>query len=272
MKKTRLFGFVALMLVGLSFASCTKEKEMSKTIPANRVVLMGDDYLFKVVDTVKVILVPSGDKNKWEIRTIIPVQNTKTWSDVQKQADKQIDELTVNVSPIYVDKNDTELDFITKYIGHDFSRLLQSEELTTQNVVCQDDSWSSQKNYKRQKEVFGRIDGVIIKGIQLRYKTYDSPSTSSSSSSYKKNSSKSSSQNWDKVLDEYEKYVDEYIKFYKKAKNGDLSALSKYADLLDKAEDLEDALEEADDNDALTAAQLRRYERIFDKLTNILDD
>lgn len=37
------------------------------------------------------------------------------------------------------------------------------------------------------------------------------------------------SSDWDKLLDEYEQYVDQYVKTYKKAMNGDMSAMAEYA-------------------------------------------
>ena len=45
-----------------------------------------------------------------------------------------------------------------------------------------------------------------------------------------------SSENWDKVLDDYESYVDSYLKLYKKAMDGDASAMSEYINMLDKAQ------------------------------------
>lgn len=82
------------------------------------------------------------------------------------------------------------------------------------------------------------------------------------------NSPKSGASNYDKVLDKYEKYVDEYIKFYKKAMNGDASAMSEYAKLLEKAEALSNELDNAKDD--LTAAQAGRYLKITEKMTKAM--
>lgn len=73
---------------------------------------------------------------------------------------------------------------------------------------------------------------------------------------------------WDKLLDEYEKYVDQYIKVYKKAMNGDLSALSECAKLLEKAQELAEEMEEAEDD--MSAAQLKRYTKITERLAKAL--
>ena len=74
--------------------------------------------------------------------------------------------------------------------------------------------------------------------------------------------------NWDKILDEYEKYVDQYIKLYKKAMNGDTSAMSEYVKLAEKAQKLADKLEKAWDE--MSSAQLKRYAKITEKMTNAL--
>ena len=64
---------------------------------------------------------------------------------------------------------------------------------------------------------------------------------------------------WDKILNEYEKYVDQYIKTYKKAMSGDMTAMSEYVKLAEKAQKLAAKLENAEDE--LTTAQLKRLAR-----------
>lgn len=76
----------------------------------------------------------------------------------------------------------------------------------------------------------------------------------------------SSKKNWDKLLDEYEQYVDSYIKFMKKAASGDMSAITEYASMLENAEQLSDEIDKAQEE--MTAAQLKRYAKITQKLTN----
>lgn len=271
MKHSKLLALIALMLIGVYFASCGKEKEteMSKMIPADRIVLNGENSeLFQVADSAKVVLVPSGKQNAWEIRATIKIQNTKPWTMVKKQSKKPIESISVYSykGTKYIDKNDTELDFSIENLSSEpFNKVLKSDNTITETVVCNDNSWSSEKNYKRQKAVFERIDGIVINGISLKY---EENTSSTSSSSYNSSSTKSSSKNWNKVLDEYEKFVDQYIKTYKKAMNGDMSAMGEYARLLEKAEDLEDDL--ADAEDELTTAQMNRYMKITEKLSNAL--
>ena len=78
--------------------------------------------------------------------------------------------------------------------------------------------------------------------------------------------SNDSSNDWDSTLDEYEKYIDEYIKFYKKAQNGDTSALTEYASLLEKAQSLSEKLSSAQGD--LTPKQASRFLKLQQKLAN----
>ena len=132
------------------------------------------------------------------------------------------------------------------------------------------DNTLSQKEEAKINEIEKRIDEKYKQKAQKL--CYDYEDDESSASSYESSTSSDSSENWDEVLDEYEKYVNEYIKCYKKAKNGDVSALSQYVDLLEKAEDLEGMLQDADDDNALSPQQIKRFEKIFEKLYEVLED
>ena len=47
----------------------------------------------------------------------------------------------------------------------------------------------------------------------------------------------------DKILDDYEEFVNKYIKLAQKAQNGDMSAITEYAKILEKAQSLGEKLE-----------------------------
>lgn len=70
---------------------------------------------------------------------------------------------------------------------------------------------------------------------------------------------------FDKVLDNYEAYVDEYIKFVKKAAEGDMSALSQYPTLMEKAKKLDQRLTKSKGD--LTPEQVNRMMQIQLKMT-----
>ena len=74
----------------------------------------------------------------------------------------------------------------------------------------------------------------------------------------------SSSQDWDALLDSYEEYVNKYIEFMKKAQAGDMSALSEYPAMMQKAQDYANKLENA--KGEISAAQLARFQKIQAKM------
>lgn len=76
--------------------------------------------------------------------------------------------------------------------------------------------------------------------------------------------SSSQSNNWDALLDEYEDYMTQAVKMAKKAQSGDMSAMTEYASLLEKAESLQKKLENAEND--MTAAQVARLNKIAAKL------
>lgn len=69
---------------------------------------------------------------------------------------------------------------------------------------------------------------------------------------------------FDEWLDDYEDYVDKYISFVKKAKSGDVRALAEYPALMQKAQDLNDKIEDV--KSELSDSQLARYNKIAQKL------
>jgi hypothetical protein len=67
------------------------------------------------------------------------------------------------------------------------------------------------------------------------------------------------------LLDAYEKFIDDYIELSKKAKSGDMSAINKYVDAYDDAEEIEEALDNLEDD--MTDAEFNRYLKLIDKLS-----
>lgn len=101
--------------------------------------------------------------------------------------------------------------------------------------------------------------------------TTSTSSSGESSSSLQNTDSNSStnskgSEKWDKILDSYEAYIDQYIKLQEKAQNGDMDAMSEYAEMMKKARDLDKKLENADDE--LSTNQMKRFSELQTKLAN----
>lgn len=78
------------------------------------------------------------------------------------------------------------------------------------------------------------------------------------------NISTKSTNDWDKVLDDYESLVDSYAKLAKKAKEGDMSAISEYPNILEKAQRMSSQLENS--KDELSLKQATRYAKISAKM------
>ena len=72
----------------------------------------------------------------------------------------------------------------------------------------------------------------------------------------------SSSEDWDKILDDYESLMDSYIRLAKKAKEGDMSAMSEYSNILQKTQSLSRKMENAS---TMTPRQIERYTKIQTK-------
>lgn len=77
-------------------------------------------------------------------------------------------------------------------------------------------------------------------------------------------SSSSDSEDWDSLLDSYEEYVDKYIAVMKKVAKGDMSAMSEYPALMEKAEEFSDKIEDAQEK--MPASQWERYMKITTKM------
>ena len=88
---------------------------------------------------------------------------------------------------------------------------------------------------------------------------------SSESGDEEVDSSKSDDENWDATLDSYEKYVNDYISLMKKAKKGDMDALSEYPSILENAQKLSEKLQNA--KGSMSSSQLSRYVKITNKMT-----
>ena len=78
-------------------------------------------------------------------------------------------------------------------------------------------------------------------------------------------SSSSGSQDWDALLNSYEQYVDKYISYMKKAAKGDMSALSEYPALMEKAQEFSSKMEGAKGD--MSASQWARYIKITNRMT-----
>lgn len=77
-------------------------------------------------------------------------------------------------------------------------------------------------------------------------------------------STSSGSEDWDNLLQSYEQYVDKYISYLKKASKGDMSALSEYPALMEKAQEFSDKMKNAESS--MSASQWAKYNKITQKM------
>ena len=248
-----------MLLAMLSFASCDKEKELTKIISADRVELTGDNSnLFEIdADSVKVMLIPVGTTGKeWEVRTIIPLRNTTPWSEIPG-SDQSLSSFISGVLMYvnYLDEYDSKLELSIRTDYQDTEKLLKSEEIITEDIPIKEYN-SGNKSYKYQKAYFDKIDGLKMQ-IELSWAHVGYSSSSSSSNN-----------SWDKLLDEYEKCVNECVKLLKKDDNGEWVSADKLEKLLDKAEELEKKLDKGIYN--MSDTQYKRYTKLDDELTDAL--
>ena len=71
-------------------------------------------------------------------------------------------------------------------------------------------------------------------------------------------------QDWDALLNSYEQYVDKYISYMNKAAKGDMSALSEYPALLEKAQEFSNQMVGAQGE--MSSSQWSRYLNITTKI------
>ena len=76
--------------------------------------------------------------------------------------------------------------------------------------------------------------------------------------------------NWEKILTDYESYTNQCIKLLKKANSGDVSAMTEYLEVLQKAQDIQESFLEAED--AITTGQMERFMKIQQKLIDATSD
>jgi hypothetical protein len=98
-----------------------------------------------------------------------------------------------------------------------------------------------------------------------------SSSTDSKSNSSTVNDTEDS-EDWDQMLDDYESFTDDYVVLYKKALKGDASALETYPELMEKAEELQKSLVNAEKSKKLGMAQLKRMTKIQTKMLQAIQN
>lgn len=227
MKQKFILGAVALCLaVGLS--SCgEKQEELTKMIPADDVTFSGKHKnLLTIpadVDSIKIMLVRADEENgRWDVRAVIPVQNTKAWSQIpgtDTRKSSYFEPRMGNLNVTYLDANESEIGDDLSMDGSVIESVLSSDDIITEKASVKDTwEYSGDKSYKAKRALFDKVAGISISNMELHE---EKPA--------KKSSGKSSSTLSDiyedalnEVADAYEDAVNEAVNDYEDAVNGAL--------------------------------------------------
>lgn len=75
-------------------------------------------------------------------------------------------------------------------------------------------------------------------------------------------------EDWDALLDSYESFVDSYLAYIQKYKEGDVSAMTEYANALKEAQEYSEKISKV--RSSLKPEQLKRYLKITEKMTKAM--
>lgn len=218
MKKFSYFLFAVLAIFMLASCSFETPQEEIKMISSEGIKFSGKhkDMVKIEADSVKIMLVcVDNERNKWDVRAILPITNTKIWTEIPKKTlkgdDFEYEASMGNFSVAYLDENGSELDHDISPNYSVIESILSAEALTVEDLLIQD-RWSSlgDKSYKNMKKIYDKVANISISQMELS-KVYKAKS-SSSSSSKKSSSSSYDSDDFDKAVDAYEKALDNYEK------------------------------------------------------------
>ena len=227
MRQKFILGAVALCLaVGLT--SCgEKQEELTKMIPADAVTFSGKHKnLLTIptdVDSVKIMLVCADAENhRWDVRAVIPVQNTKAWSQIpgtDTRKSSYFEPRMGNLNVTYLDANESEIGDDLSMDGSVIESVLSSDDIITEKASVKDTwEYSGDKSYKAKRALFDKVAGISISNMELHE---EKPA--------KKSSGKSGSTLSDiyedalnEVADAYEDAINEAVNDYEDAVNGAL--------------------------------------------------
>lgn len=236
-----------------------RKKKDEITVKPKSTTLKGDlkDY-FEVVDKDYKIKVEEGS---FMVTGMITVE--------VKRTDKNFDFPTDNINPFGTNGSE---DY---HVGFGIEIFDESGPVVVSNATSggmsgpysSDDVISLMKLGKGETGfIRWSVDGEKLKDLtsfQLSSALEKSSSSGISSTSSSSISSKGS-EDWDALLKSYENYIDQYIKLMKKAKGGDMSAMTEYAEMMEKAVDLQEKMENA--GDEFSATQMAKFTKLQAKL------
>lgn len=257
MKKLTL---AAVALLGLSLFSCGGSSEKDIEITPSDTIVSGDlKGLYNVTN------------RTYKLK---PVEHNDNWNisiDIERTDDNSLDisngEIGFGIEILDNDGNVLGKENVSTYDKNgEFETIqkLKAGDKASVSFVL-NDGWGENCDFTEATKfrVISKFEAEKP-GVYTTSAGTDNNSSDESDSA-DRSSSSASSENWDAVLDSYEEYVDQYIALLKKAKEGDMTALSEYPALLEKANDFSSKLSNADSE--LSTSQMARYTKITAKMT-----
>ncbi|MDY3548995.1 hypothetical protein PG291_10330 [Riemerella anatipestifer] len=262
-------SFAIAIFVALMMLSCSKNKKSEElTIKPKTTQIKGDlgDY-FEVVEKEYKIPIEEGFLNQ-----IITVEVRRKDVDFPFDVDK--------INPFGTDGGEEyHVGFGIEFLGDNGP--IDVKNATEGGMGGPYSSEDVSSLFKLKKGESGYIRWTVDKIDGLKnFQITSALEKSGSSNSLSSNSEYSDSidnfsagdSDIDKMLDDYERYVDQYIVYIQKASQGDMTALSEYPSLMEKAQELQGSLERAQNNNNFSAGQMKRMVAIQQKMTNAAID
>lgn len=219
-----LFNTIILFLI---LSSCSKKESDIATITPETITISGDLAKYMEVINGTYEIVDNGYTGKFaiKIKALKPYEET-------------LDNVWIQLSATLSDTNGMPIsgtgEFDSEYkSGDDILNLLKSGNRDAVIHFKSILGGYKAKDHASKSKKF-RISSILkVKEVQTNS---TNEATMKSSNSQNSNIAESkSTEEWDRVLDDYEEYVDKYLDFIKKANDGDMTALAEYPELMLKA-------------------------------------
>ncbi|MBR1467748.1 MAG: hypothetical protein IJ606_03855 [Bacteroidaceae bacterium] len=257
MKTFKYFAMAAIAVVALVFASCggSKSDDTFDVVVDNTTIGGKLSKYFSLADKTYKYNKGIIDKVTVELTCIEPLpENLKAYIGVEV--------LDEDGTVISAGKPDA-------WSFNDYEVLRQASPGQTVTIEIE-----NHQNVGEEKPAKIRLSSIVEEDDDSTSSSYSSDSDDDDSSLDDDDSSdddsdtassSSGSQDWDALLNSYEQYVDKYISYMKKAAKGDMSALSEYPALMEKAQEFSEKMENAQGD--MSASQWARYMKITNKMT-----
>ena len=254
MKNIKFFAIMALAIVTLTFTSCGggKKSDGLDEVKVDNTTIGGKlSKYFSIVDKTYKYKKDIIDEVTVELTCIEPLpEDMVAWIGIE-----------------ILDENGVVIAADEPNGNNEFKELF-SQASPGQTVSIKVRNY---ENVEKQKPVKIRLSSILKEATKEESSSSNSEYEStevvndSIDSGSPTSSSAKPSRDWDAYLDSYEQYVDKYISLAKKTLEGDVSVLTEYNSLMEKAQELSSEMEKS--HGEMSASQWSRYMSILGKMT-----